>query len=110
VVKHDYSARSVSLNSPGKKHIGFVMAHRFGGSVRAVAAVVRATSTSPKFVLQMADRNLHASTSVAASNTPEVIPFDRNQYAAGDIVELALNVVASGAGGTADVTVSVEVV
>ncbi len=108
MAKLDYVGKSISLNTPGAKHIAFINAHKFGGHIRAIEATVRATSTSPKFALRLNGNNLHASTSVAASNVAETITFTQNQYAAGDIVELDLNVVASGSGGTMDVSVLIE--
>lgn len=107
-MKADYVREEISLNTSGVQHIGFINVHKFGGSIRAVLATLRASSTSPVWVLQLNGNDLHASGSVAASNTAEVITFDQNQYAAGSIVEVGLNVIASGTGGTMDVTVGVD--
>lgn len=106
--KEDINITGVSLNSPGFKHIGFVGFHKFGGTLRAVNAIVKATGATPIFALQLDGANLAASMSVAAVNTAEVVTMTENQYRSGVTPELGINVITSGAGGTADIGITVE--
>ncbi len=99
-----FDKTGVSLSTKGVKHIAFIDTTLFGGRVKALSAVVKASSKSPKWAIRLKGRNLHASQGVTASNVAETITFTQNQYASG-IVEIDLNVVASGSGGTMDLTV-----
>lgn len=89
-MRHDYNAIGVSATALGTTHIGFVAAHKFGGSVFVEEVIVEEDGgNSGLWNVQLGGRELFSQTqSVATGTTPETFVPDQNRYATGDNLEL----------------------
>lgn len=107
----DYTETEIDVTSTGAVPLGFVQAHKYGGSVRAVEVVAESTVDDAEWNVELDGNDLFGSdASVAASGEAETFTPDQNRSASGDTVSLAVdvNTATSGSAGTMDIGVALD--
>lgn len=100
-MRQDYN-REITAGSVQTHHIGFVQAHRFGGSSAVKLVVVEQENNNDAEWNVLADGSavFSSTQSVASADSPETFVPDQNQHFTGADAELQLDVTSSA--GAAD--------
>lgn len=94
-MKNDYNRTGVDATTRGTALIGFVQAHKYGGSVFVEEIMVEEVGGQGGFFnVQLDGRQIFSNTqSVTTGTTPETFEPDQNRHATGDNLALDFEVV-----------------
>ncbi|HDN73686.1 MAG TPA: hypothetical protein ENG16_01510 [Archaeoglobus sp.] len=112
--KQVLSASGIDATKPKgtKTRLGYIMIHRYGGSIEVVEVIARQSGAADAYWnIELAGNNIFStSQSVAAADKDQIFYPDQNKYAAASAlpVDFVMKASSATAGSTIDVAVLVK--